>query len=67
MNLILVEILTPSIGHSNEYCTLLLVISLEILMCSIHSFSKLRIRLRYTITVDKSNLNNNKEFSKSFE
>ena len=63
MNLILVEILTPSIGHTNEYCTLMLVVSLEILMCSI----LLRIRLRDTITVDKSNLNNNKEFSKSFE
>lgn len=67
MNLILVEILTPSIGNTNEYCTLPLVISLEILMCSIHSFNMLRIRLRYTITVEKSNLNNNKEFSKSFE
>ena len=67
MNLILVEILTPSIGHTNEYCTLPLVISLEILMCSIHNFSMLRIRFRDMITVDKSNLNNNTEFSKSFE
>ena len=67
MNLILVEILTPSIGHTNEYCTSPLLISLEILMCSIHSFNMLRIRLKYTITVDKSNLNNNTEFSKSFE